>query len=99
MFKKLLCPFFFLLLILFSNLKCEDFCNLKIADNELSSLRGGSDLIYNDGIINDNWDENNHFSLHISTFQNEIDFLYATEVHTGGIPHEKMVKIINLSAP
>jgi|LauGreDrversion4_2_1035121.scaffolds.fasta_scaffold785636_2 hypothetical protein len=92
MVKKLLGPFFFLFVILFSNIKSDNLCNLKIADNELSSLRGGSDLIYNDGIINDNWDENNHFSLHISSFQNEIDFLYATEVHTGGAPHEKMVK-------
>lgn len=72
-------------------LNAENICNLKIADNELSSLKGGSDLIYNDGVINDNWDENNTFSPHISSFQNEIEYLYATEVHTGSNTHEKIV--------
>ena len=86
---------FLIFLIFFLHLKCENICNLKIADNELSSLKGGSDLIYNDGIINDSWDENNTFSPHVSSFQNEIEYFYATEVHTGNNPHEKMVHLLN----
>ena len=91
MAKKLDIRNFTIILFLFIFSKCDNICNLKIADNELASLKGGSDLIYNDGVINDNWDEHNTFSPHISSFQNDIEYFYATEVHTGGAAHEKMV--------
>jgi hypothetical protein len=82
---------FSIILFLSIKMKSENICNLKIADNELSSVKGGADLIYNDAIINDNWDENNTFSPHIASALNEIEYLYSTEVHTGSSTHEKMV--------
>jgi len=79
---------FYIIYLFVQNIISE--CNLKIADNELSSFKGGKDLIYDDGVIKDDWNDNNSFSSHLSSMNSDIEYLYATEIHSSG-SHKKIV--------
>ncbi len=70
-------------------------CNLKISDNELSSFRGGSNLIFNDGVVNEQWMKGNTFSTHIAS-DKEIEYLYAMETHLkeNTKEHKKIVSVV-----
>jgi hypothetical protein len=81
------------LISIFSQVLLDNRCSLKIADNEMSSLKGGHDLIYDDGVINERWEESNIFTPHEASYMNDIDYLYATEFHIdklNNLQHEKI---------
>jgi hypothetical protein len=86
---------YLILLSLFALVYPRELCNLKIADNELAAFKGGSDLIYDEGIINEKFEENNKSFKHVSSYVKDIDYFYATEYHiqlAQSAPHPKLVK-------
>ena len=99
--KEVLLPKFLLsILILYltkiniGNCIAQAICNLKIADSERASFKGGSNLIYDDGKINDSWSESNQLTPHVSSRFNDIEYLYANEFHFKNrvdAHHEKLV--------
>jgi hypothetical protein len=88
--------FYILSIFLFSINKIinQNLCNLKIANSELASFKGGNDLIYDDGILNDNWSESNFLSPHTADGMSDMEYFYATEIHLKSkiaVAHTKIV--------
>jgi len=85
---------YFILFVFFISVKMQNLCNLKISDNELSSFRGGSNLIFDDGIINEKWLPTNTFSPHISMGPYDIEYFYAIETHLPNVHSQAHHKIV-----
>lgn len=90
-----------LLFTFFNRVKSRgSICSLIISDNEMASYKGGYNLIYENGIINENWKEGNTISQHQSSYLNDIEYFYATESHSKTenpqSPHQKIVSQIIL---
>jgi hypothetical protein len=89
--------FFIFFLSLISEVLLDNRCSLKIADNQMSSLRGGHDLIYDEGVINERWEDSNIFTSHQASYMNDIEYLYATEFHIDSNLHHEKIKATIMS--
>jgi hypothetical protein len=86
----------FLIFILYiKSIHSINFCNLKLAKDKLSSIKGGG-IIYDKGIINGRWQETNDQALYLTDYFHDLDYFYATEIHeNNSIAHEKLSVTIN----
>jgi len=83
------------ILLLLNSINTQSYCNLKLAKDKLSSIRGG-DTIFNTGVLNESWEKNNKKALYVSDYYHDLDYFYATEIHADtSIKHEKISVSIN----
>jgi len=81
---------FFILILFTKSILSMNICNLKLAKDKLSSIRGG-DIIYDRGIINKRWEDTNNHSLQLTDYFHDLDYFYATEIHeNNSIAHDKL---------
>ena len=72
--------FTFIINILIKSTNSQNNCNLKIADNMISSF-SGNDIIYNFGKLDEFKFGKNALFPYTVPFAKEIDYFYATEIH------------------
>lgn len=81
---------FLILILIMKAILSMNICNLKLAKDKLSSIKGGG-IIYDKGIINKSWEDTNNHALHLTDYFHDLDYFYATEIHeNNSIAHDKL---------
>jgi hypothetical protein len=83
----------FLLVLLSIAERIKSQCNLNIADNKISSFRGG-DIIFSKGQINQSWSDSNTMIRHETDNLHDIEYFYATEIFEAAEPKEHLVLVL-----